>query len=255
PGQSRRPVMHIVRNSNPGRTPPERERPVPAESEQMPTLAGTAVKERLHKVRHGETLSGIAENYLTANTTRNQVAVALFEANPQAFRGNMNSLRAGAELRIPAEQVLLSQTATAATEEVVAQTNSWRDMISPPVKLAETPSERQYGPVNYGDTLSGIAENILRDGFTLDQMMIALFEANPQAFDGNINSLYDGALLRIPDDSELMVQSRSMASAEVVAQTLAWRNRSVQRARPGDALSQVTASTISSAPVYIPPLE
>jgi len=255
PGQSRQPAMHIVRNTTPIRTAPEQARPTVAQPEQVPALAKTDAPERVHEVKQGETLSGIAEKYLSGDVTRNQVAIAVFAANPHAFRGNINALRAGVRLRIPAEQELERQTPATATAAVVAQTDSWRNASSKPVELAATPGEQQYGPVNYGETLSGIAEQTLRDGLTLDQMMIALFEANPQAFNGNINALREGALLRMPMDSELVHLAHRNASAEVVAQTTAWRNRFVQRARPEEVLSQVTASTILSNQVSIPPFE
>ena len=37
----------------------------------------------------------------------------------------------------------------------------------------------------------------------MNQMMLAIYEANPQAFAGNINYLKEGAILRIPADAEL----------------------------------------------------
>ncbi len=255
PGQARPPQMHIVRNVRPVPNSPQQERPISVEPAPVPTLATADVEERIHNVRQGETLSGIAENYLVGNTTRNQVTIALFAANPQAFRGNINALRAGAKLRIPSEQEMQRQTAAAATAEVVAQTDRWRGTDVSPVRLAGTTSERPYGPVTYGDTLSGIAEEVLREGFSLDQMVIALFDANPQAFDGNINALHQGALLRIPDDSELKHRAHSTASAEVVAQTIAWRNRAVQQARSDDLYTRVTAATVSSPQAFVPPFE
>lgn len=255
PGQSRQPEMHIVRNASPARNESKQERPMAVEAERVPTLARADAEERIHKVRQGETLSGIAENYLVGNTTRNQIAIALYAANPQAFRGNINALRAGAKLRIPSEQEMQRQSAAAATAEVVAQTDRWQGSDASPIKLAGTTGEHPYGPVSYGDTLSGIAKKVLRDSFTLDQMMIALFEVNPQAFDGNINALHQGALLRIPDDSELKHRARRTASAEVVAQTIAWRNRTVQQARSDDVFARVTAATISSPQGFIPPFE
>lgn len=95
------------------------------------------------------------------------------------------------------------------------------EFSQPDTRLSRGPAE-QYGPVMPGETLSDIAEQYLRDGMTTDQMMIALFEANPQAFSNNINRLREGAVLRIPDGDELRRQTPEMASAEVVRQTKAW---------------------------------
>jgi len=65
----------------------------------------------------------------------------------------------------------------------------------------------------------------------MNQMMIALFRANPHAFSGNINVLYEGAVLRIPDGDELRSQPPGTATAEVVRQTDAWQTGSRQQAR------------------------
>ena len=255
PGQSARPAMHIVRNTGQIQSAPEQARPITDQPDPVPALAGTDSPERVYKVRQGETISGIAETYLSGSVTRNQIVVALYEANPQAFSGNINTLRAGATLRIPDKHDMQRQSPGTATAEVVAQTDAWRNGSAQPARLADVATERQYGPVNYGETLSGIAERTLSEGVTMDQMMIALFEANPQAFDGNINALHEGAILRIPDDRELMRRPRRTASAEVVAQTVAWGNRSVQQARSEDVLSQVTASTFTSSHLLVPPFE
>ncbi len=54
-------------------------------------------------------------------------------------------------------------------------------------------------------------------------MMIAIFRANPHAFEGNINLLHRGALLRIPSAEEASAISATDARREVRAQMNAWR--------------------------------
>ncbi len=58
----------------------------------------------------------------------------------------------------------------------------------------------------------------------INRAMVAIFQNNPQAFDGNINVLRSGSLLRIPDASQISAVSASEASAEVARQYDAWRN-------------------------------
>ena len=59
-----------------------------------------------------------------------------------------------------------------------------------------TPSHRQ---VAKGDTLTKIARSLHADTpANIDQTMIALYRANPDAFGGNINVLRQGAVLRVP---------------------------------------------------------
>ena len=54
--------------------------------------------------------------------------------------------------------------------------------------------------VKNGDTLGKIAAEVKPEGVSLDQMLVALFEINKTAFDGNnVNRLRAGKILTIPD--------------------------------------------------------
>jgi pilus assembly protein FimV len=85
-----------------------------------------------------------------------------------------------------------------------------------------------YGPVQRGETLSRIADRVRPEGVTINQMMIAIFEANPQAFSGNINVLRAGATLRLPDSTSLGELAVTTANAEVRRQIDEWRERTAQ---------------------------
>ncbi len=77
--------------------------------------------------------------------------------------------------------------------------------------------------VRSGDTLTKIARQVQgANGARVDQVMMALYRANPQAFDGNINVLKRGAVLRVPAGDELAAQSAAEASSEVRRQMSAW---------------------------------
>src|SRR3546814_15469752 len=97
-----------------------------------------------------------------------------------------------------------------------------RDWSSDVCSSDRTPGD--YGPVQVGDTLGKIARSIDRDGHSLDQVMLALLRANPDAFiKGNINLVKAGAVLRIPDGSELSEYSAREARAIVHEQIGQWR--------------------------------
>src|SRR6185295_10730839 len=72
--------------------------------------------------------------------------------------------------------------------------------VAPPAPSTPTPVPRAtsnspegtYGPVQRSETLWAIAERFRPDGVSMNQMMVALFEANPQAFAGNMNVLRVG---------------------------------------------------------------
>jgi FimV-like protein len=167
-------------------------------------------------VKRGETLSQIAESLLGDDVTLNQMMLALYDTNQDAFDGNINVLREGAMLSVPDTSVLHRQAPVMAAAEVVRHTNEWRGSVAPEIQPSVIPEPEAYGPVARGETLSGIAASLSRNGATINQMMVALFEANPLAFDDNINLLKEGAVLQIPDESALHRNSYETATAAVV---------------------------------------
>lgn len=56
-----------------------------------------------------------------------------------------------------------------------------------------------YGPVRHDEALYRIAESLMIEGVAIEQVMAAIFHANPEAFGGNINVLLEGRMLTIPD--------------------------------------------------------
>ena len=93
---------------------------------------------------------------------------------------------------------------------------------------ASTPSQRN-------DTLWRIASRVRsRDRVaSINRTMIALFRANPAAFNGNINRLRAGSVLRIPELSEIEAISTGEATAEVARQTAEWSGRAADADRAG----------------------
>jgi len=78
--------------------------------------------------------------------------------------------------------------------------------------------------VQSGDTLSLIAEANAIPGVSTQQMMMALLNANQDAFiDGNVNLVKVGAILRVPDRSELTRMSQIEAVAQLGEQNQLWR--------------------------------
>ena len=78
--------------------------------------------------------------------------------------------------------------------------------------------------VERGDTLWGITTRLRPDTrLSINQTMIAIFEANPQAFDGNINRLKAGASLRIPSADNVFQISRGDAFDSVKRMNDEWR--------------------------------
>lgn len=78
-----------------------------------------------------------------------------------------------------------------------------------------------YGPVNSGDSLWKIASQSIPDSsVNINQMMVAIQRANPEAFvGGNMNRLRTGAVLRIPSREEISAVGAREASQLVREQT------------------------------------
>ncbi|WP_231990409.1 FimV/HubP family polar landmark protein [Nitrosomonas ureae] len=86
-------------------------------------------------------------------------------------------------------------------------------------------SSNTYGPVNRGDTLSSIAIQVLPAGVDLNQMLVALYRANREAFiANNMNLLKTGAILKVPEKNEITAIDSSTARAEIKTQIADWRN-------------------------------
>jgi pilus assembly protein FimV len=81
-----------------------------------------------------------------------------------------------------------------------------------------------YGPVKRNDTLYVIADKMRPEGITINQMMIALVGENPDAFyNGNINQLKTGQVLRIANPASISAISVADATTEVNRQYAEWK--------------------------------
>ena len=94
-----------------------------------------------------------------------------------------------------------------------------------PSRTVSRESKNTYGPVNRGDTLSSIARQVMPSGVNLNQMLVALHRANRDAFiSNNMNLLKVGAVLAIPEKSEIAAIDASTANNVMKAQVDDWRN-------------------------------
>ena len=86
------------------------------------------------------------------------------------------------------------------------------------------PGDLDYGITRKGDNLWSIAAKLRPDdSVTIYQVMMALYNANPEAFiDGNIHRLKVGQVLRISDPTLLYNMSAAEAAEEYQRQTAAW---------------------------------
>ena len=116
----------------------------------------------------------------------------------------------------------------------------------------------QFGPVAPGQTLWSIANSVRPDAaISVNQMMVALLRANPDAFaQDNINRLKQGSVLRVPGQDEAARLSATQAAELVNQQASAWRTprsavpQPVEIATPSENISARPA--VAQAPVRAP---
>jgi pilus assembly protein FimV len=94
----------------------------------------------------------------------------------------------------------------------------------PPVAAAPIAADGSTYTVQRGDTLYQIAGSQAGgDPQAQQRLMIGIFRANPEAFNGNINEMRAGAILRVPGGADIADIGAADAASEVRRQTSAWR--------------------------------
>ena len=115
----------------------------------------------------------------------------------------------------PAEQTFPRFEGDQSSAQAAPQTEQ-----APLAAVKPTPQEYK---VKKGDSLSKVAREMKPEGYSLEQMMVALYERNKRAFDGNnMNRMKTGQILRVPDKSELDATSQSAAVKEIRVQAADW---------------------------------
>ena len=145
-------------------------------------------------------------------------------------------------LQAPAARVQQVQAVPAQPAQRVQHT-----ALMPPVSVAPSQYRTQRN-----DTLWKVAEAVRPDaGVSMDQTMLGLLHANPDAFyEGNINNLKAGYILRVPSRDEMTAINQTAARRETRAQYQAWRQA---RSAPGTTGAEQTVAGQSSTADQVAP--
>jgi pilus assembly protein FimV len=131
----------------------------------------------------------------------------------------------------PVAEPTVAAPLTEASAPAVAPAEPTAQQLSP----GQTePAARKTTHIKVGAkaTLRGIAWRVgERSESDLQRMMLAIFRANPAAFEGNINRLHLGAVLTIPPSAQVAAISKADAKREIHAQMTAWRTAARMPAR------------------------
>ncbi len=111
------------------RSEPVAPAPSPSEPEQPPAIAAPTIQPgSSYRVQRNDTLWKIASEINPGTRSDvNRAMVAIYQANPEAFDGNINVLKAGSLISIPAAAEMSSISASAAAAEVSRQYRMWRE--------------------------------------------------------------------------------------------------------------------------------
>jgi len=155
----------------------------------------------------------------------------------------------------PAIEAPTMATPAAATPTVTAAPDA-----AAPTAVMTTPTAARgglrYGPVKADDTLWAIAREMRPNkSVSVQQMMMALLKANPEAFyDNNVNRLKKGFVLRLDDPSVINAISHAEAVRAISAQNRAWQDY-VQQAGAGAAERPSTETSAQAARAVAAPEE
>jgi pilus assembly protein FimV len=104
------------------------------------TVSSAVALPSQHAVKYGETLSELAQDYRSEGVSLDQMLVALYQANPQAFMGeNMNRLKTGAVLQLPGAEAARAVPPVPARELIEAHSadfGAYRSRLAAQVREA-----------------------------------------------------------------------------------------------------------------------
>ncbi len=99
----------------------------PVQPVQQQQVTSAASQPSTYSVQHGDTLWGLSRRMRPSNSVSvNQMMIAVYRANPHAFRGNINRMKSGVVLQMPSQSQIAQITAEEATRIVARQNNEWQ---------------------------------------------------------------------------------------------------------------------------------
>ncbi|MFC4527352.1 fimbrial protein FimV [Dyella halodurans] len=175
--------------------------------------------------------------------------------DPPNSTASVPATRAPAQASPKASRHATAPTPAAASTQSTAAAAPAPAPAAKPAKPAPAPrvaAGGSFGPVESGQTLTAIAHETAPDGVDVNQMMLALKQANPDAFyRDNINALKTGAVLRVPSREDAQATALAAAMAEVRRQNGDWRSGAARA--PTTVADAGTRANASSAPTATAP--
>ena len=223
------------------------EAPAPAARATTPAAPAAAGGEQ-YKVRPGDSLSRIAKTVQPASVSLDQMLVALFRGNPDAFIGNnMNRLKAGEVLNIPSAEQAQQLSSADARELIRAQSadfNAYRQQLASGVTTQKTeePARQAKGSVQAAVQDNKQAASATPDKLTLSQG--AVKASAPEAALSRDAEKKD-ASTRVAELSRNVEELKQLQSATAASVPAA-------AAAPAAATPAASAPVVATVPVAAP---
>ncbi len=190
-----------------------------------------------------------------ANYTPSSVASSAQSLPDQSYRRTTVQITSRPAATITNSYAMEHVThAVTVTSPVTNQQQSIPASLATPAATPALSIQTHYGPIKANDTLYKIAIRFKTDNsMTVNQIMLAIVGANPEAFtNNNINLLKTGHTLSIPSAAVIKSIPADRASREVAQQDLAWHNHSQIKHVLAPPFYQLQADQNSAVPTLVP---
>ncbi len=221
------------------RAPPRPETPAPAPKAAAVQAPAVAAAGDQYRVRPGDSLSRIAKGVQPQSVSLDQMLVALFRGNPDAFvDNNMNRLKAGQMLTIPATEAVQQVSAPEAREVIRAQSAdfaAYRQQLASGVTTQKTeePARQAKGSVQASVQDSKQAAAPTPDKLTLSQ--------------GGVKASAPEAAVS-KDTEKKDAATREAELSRNVAELKQLQGEAASSAAPAPAVAAAAATPVASAP-------
>jgi len=201
--------------------------------EAKPAASAAAATIASYEVKRGDTLYAVARRLRPEGATLNQVLVALYRANPDAFQGgNINQLRVGAVLAVPPREAMAALPPADAMQEVrtltavkPAPVAAEPSPVAAPVAAVPAPGAAPKRPAK-ASLGREEAERRYKDGLAADHRgdAVAAFNAYLEAGESGhglaqrkLGEIYDRGTAAVRRDYETALQWYQKAREQGVA--------------------------------------
>lgn len=245
--------------AEPAPSPAVRETPAPAAARPERTTSAPkaeAPSSDEHLVKKGDTLAKIANQYRADGVSLDQMLVALYRANPEAFIGkNMNRLRAGQILSVPDADAAKSVVQSEARGVVVAQAadfNSYRNKLAEQVSTAAAKQSDDVKQTAGGKITTRIQEESTATDLSKDKLKLSKSGAASAA--GSDKAVKAGA-----SAEELIAKDKAIADADARVKELEKNVSELQKILEiknkdlAEQQKQATAASAATPAAVVPP--